>query len=416
MKRTKREENSIIAYALVFVLLNMGLISILIVYIIPWFKEVNWYKKEVLTLHDNYTRVKKEWLSLVEFNSTVESAVNKDKSNQEDWYLSEILKSVDEKFYNDKFINKKETDFSTHIDSVTKKYSNIDSFNDNYKFISTILPLYSESVSDTWENSLTDYKFISYIESIAETFNLSFKDPIWIWEVKLVEEYTSSIWDKSLEANLFYIPLSLEVIWSKQSILDFLYFVDNVWNIKVLDNWNLIINSSFDNDFSDFSTKILKWQEYTESYSIFNNQLFDINSIKFEKYLDSSFDINNSNLSFVKYLKDNQWSEKIKVNLNLRFYVKWIPFFKIEKHIKDFITEFTKLQTDFKVYLKKTWNSGNPKLMEMNSTLNQLQNSVITQMKASLSKKEGVDESYKQVNNYSKILEEYRLFLEQFNK
>ncbi len=417
MKRTKREENSIIIYSIFFILLTIALIFLFISVIIPWIKEVNTYKKEVSELYDNYSRINKQWISFDEFNSNIKLVLANSKDNKVDSdYLLEVVESIDKNFYDKNFINNKKEKFNIFIEEISKKYSDSTSFDDKTKFISSILPLYSEDFSDLGDNSLTDFKFINYIESIAETFNIEFRDSIWISEIKLLEEYSSSIWNKSLDTNIFYIPLSLEINWSKSSIINFLYFIENVWKIKVDEESNIDLDYGNNKDFIEFKDKALKWQFKNQDYAIFNNQILDINYIKFDKYIDSSFNIPEWKTSFVNYLRSTQGFDKIKVEVSLRFYIKGVPLFKIEKQIKDFIVDFSKLRTEVQRLVSKSWSSASPRLLEINSTLNQMQSSVIWTIQKSVSTKTGVDEAYKQVIKYNKVLDEYKTFLKQINK
>lgn len=415
MKRTKREENSIVISSVSFVSLTIVLIILFITYILPWFREIEAYKQESLSLFGDYKRVLKEWVSHDEFKANVESVLPKtddSKWTEENDYLWEVLKSITKDFYNNNFNNKTEENFEVFIDKLSKKYIDTTSFDSKTEVVSKILPIYSEAVSDLWDNSLSDYKFVNYIESIAETFNFTYKDAIWISDVKLLEEYTSTIWDSSLDTNIFYIPLTMELTWSKWSIIDFLYFIENVGKIKVdEETWNVWLDYDLNKDFSDFRSKTLKWQTKVEDYWIFANQIFDISSISFEDYIDSSFNLQENGITFIDYLKKSQWTEKIKVKVSLRFYVKWIPLFKIEKQIKDFIADFNKLRWEVQKVMSNEWTWASMKVNELNLTLNQMQMTIISNIQKSLSTKVGINEAYKQVIKYTSVLEEYKAIL-----
>ncbi len=415
MKRTKREENSIVISSVSFVSLTIVLIILFITYILPWFREIEAYKQESLSLFGDYKRVLKEWVSHDEFKANVESVLPKtddSKWTEENDYLWEVLKSITKDFYNNNFNNKTEENFEVFIDKLSKKYIDTTSFDSKAEVVSKILPIYSEAVSDLWDNSLSDYKFVNYIESIAETFNFTYKDAIWISDVKLLEEYTSTIWDSSLDTNIFYIPLTMELTWSKWSIIDFLYFIENVGKIKVdEETWNVWLDYDLNKDFSDFRSKTLKWQTKVEDYWIFANQIFDISSISFEDYIDSSFNLQENGITFIDYLKKSQWTEKIKVKVSLRFYVKWIPLFKIEKQIKDFIADFNKLRWEVQKVMSSEWTWASMKVNELNLTLNQMQMTIISNIQKSLSTKVWINEAYKQVIKYTSVLEEYKAIL-----
>ena len=143
----------------------------------------------------------------------------------------------------------------------------------------------------------------------------------------------------------------------------------------------------------------------------------DIESIEIGDYIDSSFDLKNTEESFINYLKNTQWKEQYSAKIQLRFYVKWIPVFKIEKYIKDFVWDFTKFRWEvWKTMWNPNLNSGDrQKLTEINSVMTQLQGVVIVAIQKSLSTKDNIEESYKQVNIYKSVLEDYKATLEQIN-
>lgn len=420
MKRTKREENALVVVNVIYSILIIVLIYFIVSFIIPSIREIWEIKNSVSTTYSNLNRIKKEGVNHSEFDISSNLIVEKNRSenNNDNLYLSEVLKNVDDEFYNKYIKNSSEGSYDTFIDWLTKKYSNNIDFDDKVAVISKILPVYSDEVRDLWDNSLTDYKFINYIESIAETFNISFSNSIWISNLKIVEDYAVWASDNDLDTNIFYIPLDLDLTWTKSSILEFLYFVDNIWKIELDQNQNIIVKNNLNKDFSDFKNKVLKWQLKDVNYNIFNNQIFDIESVEFDKYFDSSFDLIDSKVSFISNIKNNQWRELIKANVKLRFYIKWIPVYKIQNYIKIFISDFQATSEQVKWYMSKEW-SDSPKyqkLVEINSVLDQIQISIITWIQKKLAAKEWLDEAFKQVNIYKSILDDYKKDLEQFKK
>lgn len=412
MSKTKREQNTVIIYFWFYLLLSIVLVFTFISFIFPSIKEIETIKVSALDTYNAIQRVEKEWVSFDEFNQNISWLwVSKDL------YLSQILKNVDSTFYNDNIKNTTDKKYSQFIDELSKKYSDTSSFDAKIENISKILPVYSEGISDLGENFLSDYKFINYIESIAETFNISFPNSIWISEVSILEDYSIWVGDTSLEKNIFYIPLSLDITWTKESIINFLYFAQNIWSIKV-DGDNIEVINTLDKDFSDFKNKVLKGQVKTPDYNIFNNQIFDIESINFADYIDSSFDINNTTDSFINYIRNTQWNERYNAKVKLRFYVKWIPMFKIEKFIQDFVVEFNSINQEV---LKSLWRQDiNPakrqKLQEIKASLDQLQTGVLLNIQKSINTKVDIDKSYMSVTKYNLTLKEYRNYLEQIKK
>ena len=416
MKKTKREQSSIIIYFSIYLIFTLWLVYFVASYILPSIKEIEVLKSSVSETYWNINRVKKEWLNLKEFQDKLATGlVYSTDAWKDNLYMDEILKSIDEKFYNDNIKNSSEENFDLYIKKISDKYSSDTSFDEKWQLISSILPVYSEYVSDLWPNSLSDYKFINYIESIVETFNLDLNNSIWITELKILDNYSIWLWDTSLETNIFYIPMSFNVSWNKSAIIDFLHFIDNLWKIELDKNNNIIIKSETNIDFSNFKNLILKWQVKNEKYNIFSNQIFDIETIEFWEYIDSSFDIKDTEDTFISYLKSSQWNDKFSAKIELRFYVKWMPMFKIEKYIKDFVQEFAKIKGEVWILLWDTniSSSDKQKLNEINGIMNQLQWVMIVSIQKSLVTKENIEESYKQVNSYKAVLEDYKKTLEQ---
>ncbi|MDD3145223.1 MAG: hypothetical protein PHV23_03890 [Candidatus Gracilibacteria bacterium] len=418
MKRTKREENALIIVNVIYGALIIIILYFFISYIVPSIKDISLLKSSVSATYLDINRIKKEGVNYSEFNENINTIIQQTKvdKKEDNLYLSEILKSIDEKFYNENIKNSTEDDFNTFIDALSKKYSDNSTFDNKVDTISKILPVYSEEVSDLGENALNDFKFINYIESIAETFNVNFTNSIGISELKLLDDYSVGVGDNNLDTNIFYIPLTLDLNGTKSSILDFLYFVDNIGKIELDKDQNINIKNDINKDFLDFKNKVLKGQIKDEGYNIFNNQVFDIESVEFDNYLDSSFDLTDPKVSFISNIKNTQGRELIKANVSLRFYIKGIPIFKIENFIRDFIVDFTKMKSDVEGYIAKLGQDStkSKKLTEINTVLDQIQINVINGIQKNLSTKVGLDEAFKQVNIYKNILDNYKKDLEQF--
>ncbi|NCO31917.1 hypothetical protein GW891_03910 [bacterium] len=107
-------------------------------------------KSSVSATYLDINRIKKEGVNYSEFNENIKSVIqqtNVDKT-EDNLYLSEILKSIDENFYNENIKNSTDKDFNIFIDDLSKKYSNSSTFDNKVEVISKILPVYSEEVSD----------------------------------------------------------------------------------------------------------------------------------------------------------------------------------------------------------------------------------------------------------------------------
>lgn len=411
MSKSNKEKNSIIITFSFFLLLTLVLTFLIIFKIIPWIIEVENLKKSALETYNTIKQKEISWITYEEFEA---AKANIPSLNSNDLYLTEVLRTVDKEFFEKNLSNTWTWTYNDFMIELNKKYSDTSSFEEKMNLISNILPVYAEWISDLEWSYLSDFKFINYIESLAETFNVSFPNSIWISELELVNNYAVSVWDTSLEKNIFYIPLTLDISWTKESIISFLYYVQKVWNISI--SWeDIVVDSNIDKEFQEFKTRVLKWQEKTKDYNIFNNHIFDIESIVFEEYIDSSFDIlDSTNQDFISYIKTAQWSDKYLAKAKFRFYVKGIPMFEIEWYIKDFISDFNKLNSEV---LSNLWKQDTPqtvklKLQEYKTTLDQLNTSVVVNLQKSIWTKTDIERSFMDVNRYKWLIKEYSDYLE----
>ncbi|MDD3793275.1 MAG: hypothetical protein PHI37_00485 [Candidatus Gracilibacteria bacterium] len=415
MSKSNKEKNSIVTMFVLFLLLTLGLIYFVLFKIIPGIIEVENLKNATLETYDNIKQKEKSGLTFEEFQSIRDNIVNTEE--EKDLYFTEVLKSIDKEFYDKNLVNTGTGTYNDFILELNKKYSDSSSFDENINIISNVLPVYTEGISDVEGNYLSDYKFINYIESIAETFNISFSDPIGISQLELVTDYAITVGDNSLEKNIFYIPLSLNISGTKDDIINFLYFIQNVGNISV-DGNKLNVELDIDKNFQEFKTKALKGQIKTGNYNIFNNQIFDVESVTFEKYIDSSFDVLEANQDFISYIKSFQGNDMYGARIDLRFYVKGIPLFKIESYVKDFILSFDRLNNDIAVNLgdENLSDVARNKLNEYKSHLDELNTGLVADLKKSISTKVDVEKSFMDANRYKGLINEYSEYLESLKK
>ena len=230
MKRSKREENSIIINIVFYIVLFAIILFIVVFYLMPKVQQININKTQTISLSNDLEKIKKEGISYEDFKKI------KDKWNNKE-LLWEILKTIEKDFYNKNFLNENEISYDLFLEKKEEKLNSEESQNKisiNNKKISKILPLYSEVWVILWDNDdyLTTFKFINYIESILETFELKTKNPIWISHINILDNYNSyNNQGVVTDSNIYSIPLNLKLSWTKQDILKFLYFIENVWNI-----------------------------------------------------------------------------------------------------------------------------------------------------------------------------------------
>lgn len=426
MKKIVKQEKNILISFFFLVIVCLWFIIAFFSYFLPKINEINLIKTETKNIYNDVNRIKKSWMNYNEFISIVPNVYSDILANEEEnKYFKEVINNIEEDFYNKSLINTEDLDYQAFLDKYKEDLKSSSPLEEKNEIISQLLPIYSELVYDLWDNTLSDYKFINYIESIIETFSLTYNNPIWIDEILIVEDY--SVWelDNLLETNIYYIPLNLNISWRRQDILDFLYFINNVWTLLVdWENNSISLNKILSRDFSDsFRMKVLKGQTYTPNYNIFNNQVIDVQEIIFNDYIDPSINFSNrykDSTSLVNYIKTSSfWADdNMNMSVDLRFYIKGLPIYKIENYINNFISDFRNLSRDI---INHLWNKNltsvdRQKLIEIQNILWQYERSILLEINENMKSKETMNDAYKIVNMQYPILENYKNTLNQIKK
>lgn len=424
VKTTKREQNNLILSNIFFAIISFSLLFWWWYYLYWEISSIEEIKANTMELNTKLNSYKKEWIDFKTLEETLSEIDTSSMNNTEKRILESnkiILKEIDENFYNNNFINKKENNFDSFISKKKEDYKkNSWDTEKKLEIISKILPLYSAEKID--ENTLTDFQFINYIESIISTFRLSYKNYIWIKDIKQVENYVLSNTDKSLDKTIWEIPVELDISWRKSSIIDFLHFIEKVWKININDEtWEITVDREVDelnNPFLEFKTKLLNWQKRTWDYNIFNNQIVDIDNIVLPEYIDSSdIQIQNSleDNRFLKEIKNSQDREKYEIKIKLKFYTKWVPLYKINQFKTDFNNKLKKTTSDIIKILSniKISSSEKQKLQSIKLALDNISSSVLNQNKDS---QKWVMESFADTYTYSQLLDNYIIEVENINK
>ncbi|NDK08839.1 hypothetical protein EOM39_06385 [Candidatus Gracilibacteria bacterium] len=366
------------------------LVCFLLFFLYPKINEIGEEKKDVAKKIDSIELIKKKGLTFEEFNTLK----NTFKANL---YLASLLKKTDASFYNSNFVNNKDGEdynsfFSKKVLEVNKAQSNEQyiEIQDSYK---SILPTYVEENIENEEGVMTDLKFITYIESILYTFNLEMANKnLTVGNLNTLTEYSNDK-DSALDTTIFYIPYTFDVTGKKKDILDFIYFLENVGSININEDGEIevyednFINKSL-NGFGD--TNILK------------NQIIDIERIKISDYIDSGLEPN-LNEKLISFVKRTQGGEKMSISLNVRFYVKGVPNYKIMEGVNNLSTRYNQILSDLskKKSDKDLTSASKSKiekalayLKELDVTINEI-------------KKEKVDlnKAYKKVLEINKLLD-----------
>ena len=399
MKRTTREKNTIIITFIFYFILILGVIWIILFNTIWKISEVEAKKIDTQKLYEELSKIKKEWINFNEFK-------NISTDNETD---KVILSNITSDFYNKYLKNNWSTDFDTFINKKKNELNseeNIKLIEKNKSQIINILPTYSENNINILWDKLSDFEFVNYIESIVDSFNLSIWWSIGIWNVVLLDEYAvSSNWWDSLESSIFYIPLNITVKGTKSNIIDFLYFIEHVWNIEINNNKINVVR-----DYKNFLSvnwfpKILSWDKYIKDYNIFEHQITDISKISIPEYIDWSY-ISRGDKDFVDFIKKTQWNDEFEVKVNLNFYVKWQPKYEILKFIKSVTNNFKLL--NLKVNQLISWNKVKwAKLIDLKKKQNLLKNlnTKVVNINKELRKQKDLEQIYKNAIEINKFIE-----------
>lgn len=358
--------NAVLAVALVWFFLYSTFPNLLLVI------EKQNTLQEALTY---YQKIQKEGLTLKELRTEY------GKLWQKDPYVTNLLKNIDESFYQENLVNTTDTDYRTFL--LSKKQTILEEKDsDEYRArdakISAILPSYSDSQNIEW--SLTDYEFISYIEALLFTFNLETQDSIGtgnIESIKTSSSTNSQNEENSLDTSIFYIPLELGVVGQKRDILDFIHYFENVGSINV-ENGEILVYTD------NVIQKPLEWYQLFPQYNIYENQIADIQYVVMQDYIDASPQPNNADLS--TFVKQTQGRERFTAQIKIHFYISWLPDYKVEKFITDTLEKYDETKKTITQEIAKmkkvSWKVESGDVLFAMSTINSLEG-IINNMEAS---------------------------------
>jgi hypothetical protein len=386
--------------------------------ILPQFSEIQEKKSFLQENTLILQRIEKEGMNFQEFKD------QKSQNSEQNEYLQSIVKIISPSFYSSNIRNTSPSqDFNTFIEKEAQKLQAMKkeaSFQERLQKLDTILPSYNESFNQGGAKNLTDFRFINSVESMLYAFNLSSDDPVGIGEVLPVKEYSSKNSQtlennqNSLDTNLFYIPLRLSLSGRKSDIIDFFHYVENIWTIKIENK-----------EVSFFQDKVLNRSiPWFSGANLYETQIFDIESLEINEYLDSSIDPSNLP-DMIEFIKKTQGNEKLDFDITLRFYVKWLPDYQIKKYIKDTLTLYDSLLkwVDAKIKestLKKIPSESDEILIVSNlrSMLYDLQGleTDIKTIRQSLVKSTTIQDSYKKSLGFSQKLNLLKIRFETMSK
>lgn len=324
-------------------------------YLLPQYSIYKENKNSLFSNINEYENINKNWLSYSNFKSTIPSddkvLVNIANQMWEDFYNSSLKNTGSWNYLS--FLDQKES----FINDLKKKWI----IEDRENKLSKILPFYVEWSNQEW--SITELGFINYIETLLRTFSLRTNSEIWITNISPVEADS-----KNTSSEIFYTDLALKLEWKKTDILDFLYFIQNVWNISIENmNWTQYINVHNDK----VVNKTIVSQRRDLRYNVYENQIADVISIDFSKYIDTSTDIRSESQKslewFISFVRNSpESSDTFTIDSNIRFYFRWLPTYKIEMFVDDILKQYNQLSKNIETSLNK---SQNRKLINLNSDI-----------------------------------------------
>ena len=291
------------------------------------------------------------WMTVWEFKASWTSLVKDDEN------LKNILTQLEKDFYESHFQN---TGSSSYEEFIDKKIKDVEEKEQSdiqiamEEISSTVLPAYTEeklSLSDS--DDFSELKLVNYIERIMQTFNLDYTWDIGVSDLLPLEadidknkkqEKDTEQNEDLLENKIFYIPVSFTIEWSKASIIDFIYFVQNSGKVS---SEETTLKVFYDDYFKKSEDNFRSWDLVLEgdtnqkSYNIYQNQLIDFESITFNEYIYEAREWDKRWDFLANVRKSPQWLEKYEADVKLRFYVKWISDYKVEKKYTEVVQGLT---------------------------------------------------------------------------
>lgn len=370
------------------------IVSILIYLQIDPINEIGAKKEETNILLNEYNKNISYWITFADFNNKKSALTDIDS------YKKNILDILDIWFYNKFFINTWTDSYENFLLNLWKSINEkiwSKEFKDKQKLLSTILPIYSNSALMDW--TITDSTFINNIETLIDKFNLSTSDSITVSDIIAVEDLNTKKNRKSLlDSEIYYFKLPLKLTWTKKDVIDFIHYVENVWSIQISGNDINLYKDSSDN---------YEWQ------------VAEIESIKIWSYLDSDKSTINK-WSFTDFIKNNQWNEKLDIEIVLNFYVKWLASYKVQDYVNLLNKNYTKLSKDTTSLISKI-DQNNPNFISTFNKLNSIKiyldniKKEISDLNVKARKSEDIGNTYSQaykftnsLNNLSNTLDELK--------
>ncbi len=355
----KNTSNAFFANLTIFIIFT----SIIFFWVYPSFMEVEAKKQDLNKLYNSYEKLYNSWIDFTEFKKNIEEKIKELWNNKKTKFQKEKLEKL---LYMKKYLdnlkkeNKTNKNFLIFLNKKVEEIEKIENSNDIVsleKNIENILPSYVKN--DETISTLTDLNFVNYLEKLFLAFNIKNDNEIWIWNIVAVNDDSRVTKTNLSQDQIFYIPIKLNLSWKKINIIKFLYFLENMWKIKIVKiknniNKKDIIKIDIIKDNEDFfkdQKNILKQK------NIYSNILSTISEIRFNEYIDSklakSKDIKTEK-DYINYIATNQANDKYKISLELHFYIKWLAKYKLKEYITNLIKDYNKTLKQLKIFSTKS--------------------------------------------------------------
>lgn len=380
---------------------------------LSWDLQVVQQNKDALKqAYDRYTNMEKNGLSLAELTASLPAEKEDQKMLVQNWG-NELYQSV---FKNN--TNKNYIEFLKEKEAYISELKQTDFIQQRDLKVSKALPIFEEKW-DGVPGTITELEFASYFQRLFRTFWLGYDGEVSFSNMELLKPEDLNNQKNSYTSQIYFNEMTFKLNWEKWDIIDFLYFVENVWNIS-------IVNNEGNEDVSFYTDTVLNRKFYSayrrDNANIYENMMMEIVNLKMSESLDTSDSPNNipasmkPSLSYLSYLKSsNDLSEEINIDVTFRFYVRGIPLYKKESDIRIILDKYTKMNGDIKQLLQESKNRNlqktNVKMIEVVNTLTSLDlymtnlDTKIKSIRAWLNQKANIEWFYKEAYSINKDLE-----------
>ncbi len=382
------------------ILITLSFYSV-ILFILIWvgvfllYPEMRYIEAKKIQTNNKYTEleeVKTTWISLDIFKDQVSEKVSTP-------YEKQLVQNIDANTYQ-VFTHTGSIPYTEFLENLTQELQQkTEKSSSDSDIIGQILPIYGGEPENPY--TLSDFKFVNYVESIFETFDLEYEWWIGIQDVVLVEDFSSEKNKNSLEASIFYIPLELKITGAKKSVLDFLHYVESTGKINIEGE---AIELYSDNVLSLWRLPIiLEWENYSPEYNIYKNPMIDIANIRMEDYLDSSIS-SRKEQSFIDFVRETRGNEEFIFDVTLHFYVEGLPQYKIQNKITQIVTDYNNIKAKAIKKRKSASTSAGEKII-LDTVIDYLQsiNSEIKSLQDNLAKQLKMETLYIEAQEFEKI-------------